>query len=119
MNTYLVMFDCLVVAEPYFQHIQANSLDDCWRQAYEISRSRHELSEGNFEIYKLMTEQNGLTGFADYFKSAASAVQSKFHLQLDTCIQLVYRNLHHCPLQPVHCNDLQLPSKFQLQHPSE
>lgn len=27
-------------------------------------------------IYKLMTEQNGLTGFADYFKSAASAVQS-------------------------------------------
>lgn len=57
MQTYLVMFDCLVVAEPYFQHIKADSLDECWQKAYEISR-RPELSEGNFEIYKLMTPED-------------------------------------------------------------
>lgn len=58
MYTYLVMFDCLVIDEPYFQHIQANSLDECWQQAYKISVERRELSDGNFEIYKLMTEED-------------------------------------------------------------
>lgn len=58
MYTYLVMFDCLVVAEPYFQYIQANSLDEAWQQAYKISVERRELSDGNFEIYKLMTEED-------------------------------------------------------------
>lgn len=58
MQTYLVMFDCLVVAEPYFQHIKAESIDECWHKAYEISRSRRELSEGNFEIYKLITPED-------------------------------------------------------------
>jgi hypothetical protein len=51
------MFDCLVIDEPYFQHIKANSLAECWHEAYKISR-RPELSEGNFEIYKHMTEED-------------------------------------------------------------
>ena len=58
MNTYLVMFDCLVVPEPYFEHIKADSLSECWDKAYKISMSRRELSDGNFEIYKLMTEED-------------------------------------------------------------
>lgn len=57
MNTYLVMFDCLVLDEPYFQHIKADTLAECWDKAYVISR-RPELSEGNFEIYKLMTDED-------------------------------------------------------------
>ena len=57
MNTYLVMFECLVLDEPYFQHIKADTLSECWDKAYAISR-RSELSEGNFEIYKLMTEED-------------------------------------------------------------
>ena len=58
MYTYLVVFDCLVVAEPYLQHIKADSLDECWHEAYKISRSKPELSDGNFEIYRLMTEED-------------------------------------------------------------
>ena len=58
MYTYLVMFDCLVVSEPYFLHIKADSLDECWNEAYRISRSKPELSDGNFEIYRLMTEDD-------------------------------------------------------------
>ena len=58
MHTYLVMFDCLVVAEPFFLHIKANSLDEAWHKAYKISYERRELSTGNFEIYKLMTEED-------------------------------------------------------------
>jgi len=57
MNTYLVMFDCLVIDEPYFQIIQADTLDECWHEAYKIS-CRPELSQGNFEIYKKMTEED-------------------------------------------------------------
>ena len=58
MYTYLVMFDCLVVPEPYFQHIQADSLDECWHKAYKISVETRELSDGNFSIYKLMTDED-------------------------------------------------------------
>ena len=58
MNTYLVMFDCLVVPEPYFEHIKADSLSECWHKAYKISMDRRELSDGNFETYKLMTEED-------------------------------------------------------------
>ena len=58
MYTYLVMFDCLVVPEPYFQHIQADSLSECWDKAYKISIDTRELSDGNFEIYKLMIEED-------------------------------------------------------------
>lgn len=57
MNTYLVMFDCLVVSEPYFEFIKADNLAECWHKAYEISR-RPELSEGNFETYKHMTPED-------------------------------------------------------------
>jgi hypothetical protein len=52
------MFDCLVVAEPYFEHVRADNLNDAWHQAYKISHDRRELSTGNFEIYKLMTEED-------------------------------------------------------------
>lgn len=58
MNTYLVMFDCLVMPEPYFKHIKADSLSDAWHEAYRISMERHELSDGNFEIYRLMTQED-------------------------------------------------------------
>ena len=58
MHTYLVMFDCLVVPEPYFQYIKADSLSECWEKAYKISIDTRELSDGNFEIYKLMTEED-------------------------------------------------------------
>lgn len=58
MYTYLVMFDCLVVAEPYFEYIKADTVNECWLKAFEISRSRRELSEGSFEIYRLMTEED-------------------------------------------------------------
>ena len=57
MNTYLVMFDCLVMSEPYFEHIKANTLSECWDKAYAISL-RPELSEGNFEIYRYMTPED-------------------------------------------------------------
>lgn len=56
MYTYLVVFDCLVMAEPYFEHIKADSLSEAWHKAYEISVKTRELSDGNFEIYRLMTE---------------------------------------------------------------
>ena len=58
MYTYLVMFDCLVVKEPYYLHIKADTVNECWLKAYEISRNRPKLSEGNFEIYKLMTDED-------------------------------------------------------------
>ena len=58
MYTYLVMFDCLVIDEPYFEYIKADSLDECWHEANKISRSNPVLSDGNFEIYRLMTEED-------------------------------------------------------------
>ena len=58
MYTYLVVFDCLVMAEPYFEHIKADSLSECWDKAYKMSLEIRELSTGNFEIYKLMTEED-------------------------------------------------------------
>jgi hypothetical protein len=56
MYTYLVVFDCLVMAEPFFQHIKADSLSECWDKAYKMSLEMRELSDGNFDIYRLMTE---------------------------------------------------------------
>lgn len=58
MNTYLVVFDCLVMAEPYFEHIKADSLTEADRIAYKMSYERRELSTGNYDIYKLMTQED-------------------------------------------------------------
>jgi hypothetical protein len=52
------MFDCLVVDEPYFKYIKADSLSECWDKAYAISMNNRVLSDGNFEIFKLMTEED-------------------------------------------------------------
>ncbi len=60
MYTYLVVFDCLVMAEPFFEHIKADSLSECWDKAYKMSLEMRELSDGNFEIYRLMTEEDYL-----------------------------------------------------------
>lgn len=57
MYTYLVMFDCCVMDHPYYEHIKADSLTECWEKAYKIS-CRSGLSQGNFEIYKLMTDED-------------------------------------------------------------
>lgn len=57
MYTYLVEFDCCVMDHPYYEKVQADSLDECWEKAYAIS-CRSGLSQGNFEIYKLMTEED-------------------------------------------------------------
>lgn len=58
MYTYLIVFDCLVMAEPFFEHIKADSLDEAWNKAYKMSDERRELSTGNFDIYRLMTEKD-------------------------------------------------------------
>ena len=58
MYTYLVVFDCLVMAEPYFEHIKADSLSEADDIAYKMSYDRRELSTGNFSIYRLMTEED-------------------------------------------------------------
>lgn len=58
MYTYLVVFDCLVMAEPYFEHIKADSLSEADRIAYKMSYERRELSTGNYDIYKLMTQED-------------------------------------------------------------
>ena len=39
-------------------YIEADSLQECWDKAYEISIRTRELSDGNFEIYKRMTEED-------------------------------------------------------------
>ena len=57
MNTYLVVFDCLVMPEPYIKYIKASSLSECDREAYKISCSSG-LSQGNYEIYRHMTEED-------------------------------------------------------------
>lgn len=58
MYTYLVVFNCLVMAEPFFEHIKADNLNEAWHQAYKMSTERRELETGNFEIYRLMTEED-------------------------------------------------------------
>lgn len=58
MYTFLVVFDCLVMAEPYFEHIKADSLTEADRIAYKMSYDRRELSTGNYDIYKLMTQED-------------------------------------------------------------
>ena len=58
MYTFLVVFDCLIMAEPYFEHIKADTLSECWDKAYKMSLEIRELSDGNFSIYKLMTEED-------------------------------------------------------------
>ena len=58
MYTYLVVFDCLVMAEPFFEHIKADSLSEADDIAYKMSYDRRELSTGNFSIYRLMTEED-------------------------------------------------------------
>ena len=55
MYTYLVVFDCLVMSEPYIEYIKADSLSECDRKAYKIS-CRSGLSQGNYEIFRRMEE---------------------------------------------------------------
>lgn len=55
MYTYLVVFDCCVMPEPYYKIIEANNLNECWEKAYAIS-CQGGLSQGNFEIYRRMDE---------------------------------------------------------------
>jgi hypothetical protein len=45
------------MSEPYFEYIHADNLSECWEKAYKIS-CRSGLSQGNFEIYKLMTDED-------------------------------------------------------------
>ena len=58
MYTYLVVFDCLTMAEPFFEHIKADSLSEADDIAYKMSYDHRELSTGNFSIYRLMTEED-------------------------------------------------------------
>jgi hypothetical protein len=46
------------MAEPYFEHIKADSLTEADRIAYKMSYDRRELSTGNYDIYKLMTQED-------------------------------------------------------------
>lgn len=57
MYEYLVRFDCLVMSEPYYLTIKADSLDECDREAYKISCGSG-LSQGNYDIYRLMVEED-------------------------------------------------------------
>lgn len=57
MNTYLVVFDCCVMDEPYIKYIKAASLSECDREAYKISCGSG-LSQGNYEIYRHMTPED-------------------------------------------------------------
>ena len=56
MKEYLVVFDCLVVSEPYIKYIKADSLSECERQAYRISCGSG-LSQGNYTIYREVTPE--------------------------------------------------------------
>lgn len=56
MNEYLVWFDCCVIDEPVIKHIVAENDDECWEKAYKISCGTG-LSQGNFEIYKKLSEE--------------------------------------------------------------
>jgi hypothetical protein len=59
MNTYLVVFDCCVLDEPYIKIIKADSLSECDREAYKISCGSG-LSQGNYEIFRRMEEADYL-----------------------------------------------------------
>jgi septin family protein len=54
--TYLVVFDCLVMDEPYIKYIKADSLSECEREAYKISCGSG-LSQGNYTIYREVTPE--------------------------------------------------------------
>lgn len=66
MKEYLVVFDCLVLDEPYIKYIKAESLSECDRQAYKISCGSG-LSQGNYTIYREVTleEYEAEEGFYD------------------------------------------------------
>ena len=75
MNTYLVVFNCLTMSEPYFEHIKADNLDDAWQQAYEMSRNPDmPLAEGDFEIYKWMTPEDYMAGRTSVWKKIAKSI---------------------------------------------
>lgn len=57
MYTFLVVFDCMVMPEPYIKYIKADSLSECDREAYKISCGSG-LSQGNYEIYRHMTQKD-------------------------------------------------------------
>lgn len=59
MYTYLVVFDCCVMDEPYIKLIKADSLYECDVQAYKISCGSG-LSQGNYEIFRRMEEADYL-----------------------------------------------------------
>ena len=56
MKEYLVVFDCLVLDEPYIKYIKADSLSECEKQAYKISCGSG-LSQGNYTIYREVTPE--------------------------------------------------------------
>jgi hypothetical protein len=66
MKEYLVVFDCLVMDEPYIKYIKADSLSECEKQAYKISCGSG-LSHGNYTIYREVTpeEYEAEEGFYD------------------------------------------------------
>ena len=75
MNTYLVVFNCLTMSEPYFQHIKADNLDEAWEKAYEMSRnSDMPLAEGDFEIYKWMSDEDYMPKKKPIFKIIAKCI---------------------------------------------
>ena len=55
MKTYIVMLRPLVVSEPYYVEIQAENEEECCDKALKFSR-RHELCEGDFEIFEAVKE---------------------------------------------------------------
>ena len=58
MYTFLVVFDCLVMDEPYIEFIHADSLDECDKKAWKISCTKRELADGGYEIYRHMTQKD-------------------------------------------------------------
>lgn len=58
MNTYLVRFDCLVVSDPYYEVIEADTLDECWLMAYEISCERPGFIDGSFDVYEPLSDDD-------------------------------------------------------------
>lgn len=56
MNKYLVLFDNCVTNDLLVEIIYAENYEECWKQAYGISR-RSGYSEGNFEVFESVDER--------------------------------------------------------------
>lgn len=55
-NKYLVLFDNCVTDDLLVEIIYAENYEECWKQAYGISR-RSGYSEGNFEVFESVDER--------------------------------------------------------------